>query len=71
MSLDPRLADPSVLVPAAIAARQRRASPPTRAVTLRIVYEAFEDEPEYEVEGPTYLYEQTADGWQPVPGYRT
>jgi hypothetical protein len=72
MSNDPRLADPVILALAALRAKKNQGTAPRRTVTLKIVYAAGLDpiaEPAYE--GPSYVYEETTDGWQPVPGDRT
>jgi hypothetical protein len=71
MSQDPRLADPVILALAALRAKKNQVTAPRRTVTLQIVYAAGLDpiaEPAYE--GPTCAYEESADGWQPVPGDR-
>jgi hypothetical protein len=67
MALDPRLADTTILALAALRAQKNQATAPRRTVTLRVVYvDELGIEPL--LEGPTYVYEETTDGWQPVPG---
>ena len=67
MALDPRLADPLLLVLAARRAKERQVTVPRQRVVLKVVYA---DEPgEPPMVGPEYVYylPETGPAWRADP----
>ena len=68
MALDPRLAEPLLLVLAARRAKERQVTAPRRTVTLQVIYAAGLDPiAEPEIWGESYTHELPP----PAPGGRT